>query len=221
MSGQPPGGSGASFIPFITSVTTDIYSRIDKIAQSLSGIQNSMAEVFGGIKLNLEEIVRKINELIEESEMNKEMTLSAFADTTNNLIQQIRIIRNEQIQGLAGPQMKEMIDSLSQTANLLESRMYDIQIAILVNGLHALMNGIKAGRVVGIPVAVASPTVAAPAIAAGQPVAPELAAPVPTLSASEESDDKKSFFGKGVRKKTHDEIMEEKRKKDALFSKYR
>ncbi len=218
MSGQPP---GASFIPFMTSVTTDIYERIDKVAQTLETVKQAINESLNGIKESLEKIAKSMDEMIEQSEMNKEMTLQAFADTTNNLIEQIRVIRNEQIEGLKSSETQEVIESVSKTATLLESRMYDIQIALLINGVHALVNAIKTGKVVGIPVPVKEQSTAkAPKSEAKKP---DLAAPVPTLSPAAAPTDatKKHFYGRGVRKKTHDEIMAEKKKKEQLFGKYR
>jgi hypothetical protein len=216
----PPGG--ASFLPFMTSVTTDIYDRIEKLSQSLNGVQEVIQGLIKNLGQNLDKITGNIKEMIEQGEMNKEMTLEAFADTMNTLVQQIKNIRNETVQSLASTQTAGMVKTVSDTANILESRMYEIQIAFLINGLHALMNAIKAGKVVGIPTPVLTRLPVAQAAPADNKDA-GLGAPVPTLAAEAEADakdEKKSFFGKGVRKKTHDEIMEEKRKKDAMFRRY-
>ena len=99
---------------------------------------------------------------------------------------------------------------------------WDIQIAFLINGIHALINAIKSGKVYGIPVAVPTRGGAVPLPAQGQRTTSELGAPVPALAEalSGEKKSKKTFFGKGAHKKTHDEIMEEKRKKEAMFRKY-
>lgn len=206
----PPGGS---FLPFMTSVTTDIYERIEKLTHSLSEIGELIKNTILGIEENFNKIVKSIQEMVEQGEMNKEMTLQAFADSMNTLIQQIRSIRDENIRGFQNAQTQQMIDAANNTALMLEARMSDIQIAFLISGLHALMNAIKTGKVVGIPV----PTAGAPAPAASQAGGAQIAAPIPSMKAKGE---KKSFFGKGARKKTHDEIMEEKRKKDAMFRKF-
>ncbi len=214
---EPPGGS---FLPFMTSVTTDIYERIEKLSQTLASVTNAVREIIVDIKDNFGKISTNVKEMLEQGEMNRDMTLEAFADTMNNLINQIKKIRNETLQGLQSPQTKAMIDNVSNTANLLETRMYDIQTAFLINGIHALMNAIKSGKVYGIPV----PTrgVMAPMPAQAQAPTQALEAPVPALSvaASADAKGKKTFFGKGAHKKTHDEIMEEKRKKEAMFRKY-
>ncbi|MHA1263742.1 MAG: hypothetical protein ACTSRS_00760 [Candidatus Helarchaeota archaeon] len=215
---SPP--SGGNFLPFMTSVTTDIYDRIEKLSQSLTKVQETLQQLVMNIGQNLDKITENIKEMIEQGEMNKEMTLEAFADTMNTLVQQIKTIRNETIQGLKSTQTEGMIKAVSDTANLLESRMYDIQIAFLINGIHALINAIKAGRVVGIPTPIYAKTSAIPSPAGAKAADKPLGAPIPTLADDSAVQKKKSFYGKGVRKKTHDEIMEEKRKKDAMFRKY-
>ena len=212
--------AGASFLPFVTSVTTDIYERIDKIARSLDTVTGLIQNVVSQINENLKKSADGIEDLIQQGEMNKQMTLEAFADSMNTLAKEIRTIRNENIEALQSVQTQELINAITLTATNLESRMYDIQTAFLINGIHALINAIKTGRVIGIPVPVRG------AVASGaarvEAAQDELAAPMPSLSATEESGhtEKRAFFGKGARKKTHDEIMEEKRKKERLFGKY-
>ncbi len=221
MSMPPSGPPGGSFLPFMTSVTTDIYGRIEKLSQSLDQIFSSVREMINGMKENLTNISKNIQEMIEQGEMNKQMTLEAFADSMNTLVQQIRKARDENIEILKNTQTQQIIRDVNNTALLLESRMYDIQIAFMINGIYALINAIKAGKVVGIPVPMMN--VAVPSPQTGTGPSPQVAAPIPTLAddtSTEESEDKKTFFGKGVRKKTHDEIMEEKRKKDAMFRKF-
>ncbi|MHA1276021.1 MAG: hypothetical protein ACTSQI_06390 [Candidatus Helarchaeota archaeon] len=216
MSGQPP---GASFIPFMTSVTTDIYERIEKISQAFNEVKSLVQELLENVKGSMGNVLKGIEELIEQGEMNKDMTLQAFADTTNNLINQIKIIRNEQVKSFQSEETRQLIGVATQTANVLETRLADIQTAILINGIHAIITGIKAGRVVGIPVPMRGVT--APGATQDPAPKPDLAAPVPSLSSQGGTEKpKKSYFGKGVRKKTHDEIMEEKRKKDKLFGRY-
>lgn len=215
----PPGG--ASFLPFMTSVTTDIYERIEKLSQSLNGLQEIIQGLVKNIGANLDTITERIKEMIEQGEMNKEMTLEAFADTMNTLVQQIKNIRNETLEALISTQTEGMVKAVSDTANRLDACMYEIQIAFLINGIHALMNAVKAGRVVGIPTPVRVPGPAPSSSDMQKGAHLELGAPVPSISATSESEtDSKSFFGKGVRKKTHDEIMEEKKKKDAMFRQY-
>lgn len=215
----PPSAPGGSFLPFMTSVTTDIYERIEKVSHSLNNVGNLIKKLMDDLEGNLAKISTNIGELIEQGEMNKQMTLEAFADSMNTLIQQIRSVRDENIAGFQSAQTQQMIKAANDTANLLESRMYDIQISFLINGVHALMNAIKAGKVVGIPVPVRG--VAVPMPAAGQGAGTALAAPIPAVSAAPSEKPKKTaFFGKGSRHKTHDEIMEEKRKKDKLFGRF-
>ncbi|MFX1297318.1 MAG: hypothetical protein ACFFD2_20995 [Promethearchaeota archaeon] len=214
MNPPPSGSSGADFLPFMTSVTTDIYARIDKLNQAIENVKSMLNDMIIDMKEYLSKIADRVNEMIEQGEMNKQMTLEAFADTTNNLIDQIKIIRNEQVEGLQSTQTQEMLRVVNDTANLLEQRMYDIQIAILINGIHALVNAIKTGNVIGIPVPIQS-------VSGANQVKSE--APVPSLLATDGTQDpqKTHFFGKGARKKTHEEIMEEKKKKDKLFGTYR
>ncbi len=217
MSGPP--SSGASFLPFVTSITTDIYERINQLNQALEQIKGILKELIIDIKDNLSKVSANVGQMIEQGEMNKQMTLEAFADTTNNLIQQIRSIRNEQLRELQGPQMQQTIEMINKTANILDQRMYDIQIAILINGIHALMNAIKAGKVVGVPVPSKMPV---PTPAKTETPKAGLAAPIPTIAASTEGTEAdKKFFGRGAKKKTHDEIMEEKRKKDKMYGQFR
>ncbi|HUY00283.1 MAG TPA: hypothetical protein VMV49_12050 [Candidatus Deferrimicrobium sp.] len=214
--------SGGSFLPFVTSVTTDIYDRIDKLAKSLDTIKTLTEDTLVKINENLKSSSEAIDDLIQQGEMNKQMTLEAFADSMNTLAQEIRKIRNENIELLQNPKTQQMIDAVNITANKLEVSMYDIQIAFLINGIHALINATKSGKIIGIPVPVAGAS--APNIPAAAASTQELAAPMPTLSGTStsatEKDAQKSYFGKGVRKKTHDEIMEEKRKKERLFGTY-
>ncbi|MDD1778718.1 MAG: hypothetical protein LUQ65_11180 [Candidatus Helarchaeota archaeon] len=221
MSGPPGGSSDASFLPFVTSITTDIYERIEKIAKSIEDVKTSVNGAITTITDNFNGIVKKIEEMVEQGDMNKNMILESFSDSMNTLVQQIKTIRNENIKTFSGPQTQQLIEAASLTANQLESQFYDIQIAFLVNGIHALITAIKAGKVVGIPVPVGGGAVAAPAAAKHAGEKAELAAPVPTLAAEATEGDKRTFFGKGVRKKTHDEIMEEKKKQEKLYGKYR
>ena len=221
MNPPPSESSGAGFLPFMTSVTTDIYARIDKLNQVIENVKSMLNDMIIDMKENLSKIADRVNEMIEQGEMNKQMTLEAFADTTNNLIDQIKIIRNEQVEGLQSTKTQEMIRVVNNTANLLEQRMYDIQIAILINGIHALVNAIKTGNVVGIPVPIQS--VSGANQVKSEPLKQKLQAPVPSFLATDGTQDpqKSHFFGKGARKKTHEEIMEEKKKKDKLFGTYR
>jgi hypothetical protein len=222
MDQRSPDTSGASFLPFVTSVTTDIYDRVDKLGKALDTIKSLAEDTLGKMSENLQTISLNIEDLIQQGEMNKQMTLEAFADSMNTLAQEIRTIRNENIELLQSPQTQQMIEAVNITANKLEARMYDIQIAFLINGIHALVNAIKAGKVIGIPVPVVGAT--APSTPAPAAAKPELAAPMQTLASSPASaadkEGQKAYFGKGVRKKTHDEIMEEKKKKERLFGQY-
>ena len=219
MSG-PPGSSDASFLPFVTSITTDIYERIEKIGKSIEDVKGSVNGAINTITDNFNGIVKKIEEMVEQGEMNKNMILESFSDSMSTLVQQIKAIRNENIKIFMGPQTQQLIDAASLTANQLESQLYDIQIAFLVNGIHALITAIKAGKVVGIPVPVRGVAMAFPAAAKGEHA--ELAAPVPSLAAEAADGGKqKTFFGKGTHKKTHDEIMEEKKKQEKLYGQYR
>lgn len=221
MSGPPPGSSEGSFLPFVTSITTDIYARIEQIAKSIEDVKASVNGAINTITDNFNGIVKKIEEMVEQGEMNKKMILESFADSMNTLVQQIKAIRNENIKVFMGPQTQQLIDAASLTANQLESQLYDIQIAFMVNGIHALITAIKAGKVVGIPVPVRGVAIASPAGAKQAGEKADLAAPVPTLAAeAAEGGKQKTFFGKGVHKKSHDEIMEEKKKQEKLFGKY-
>jgi len=204
---------GASFIPFVTSITTDIYERIEKITKNLEEVKTSVEEAMGNLNENMSNVIKKIEELIEQGKMNKNTILNSFSESMNALIQQIKTIRNENINAFAvNPETPQLIESASHTASQLNSRLYDIQIAFLVNGIHALITAIKAGKIVGIPI----PVKIESEKQTGEKA--ELAAPVPTISSDTEK--QKSSYGKGVRKKTHDEIMEEKRKQKEMFGKY-
>ena len=213
---EPP---GASFLPFVTSITTDIYGRIEKITKSLEEVKTSIAESINNTNENMRTIVKKIEEMVEQGEMNKKTILESFSESMNALIQQIRIIRNENIAAFAGnPETPQLIESINLTANQLNSRLYDIQIAFLINGIHTLITAIKTGKVVGIPIPVKGGSVS-PLMSSKQGAEKvELAAPIPALASGAEK--QKTSFGKGVRKKTHDEIMEEKRKQKEMFGKY-
>ncbi|NVM53030.1 MAG: hypothetical protein HWN66_04960 [Candidatus Helarchaeota archaeon] len=216
MSSPPPDSSGGSFLPFVTSVTTDIYERIEKLSLSLNSIKDSLKELITDIQENLKKVSENIEDMIQQGEMNKQMTLEAFADSMNTLVQQIRSIGNENIQAFQSTETQQMIANANNTALMLETRMYDIQISFLINGIHALMNAIKTGKVVGVPVPSAG------AASTRSPSQEGLAAPIPALESTTtaKGQKKKHFFGKGARKKTHDEIMEEKKKKEAIFRKY-
>jgi len=221
MSEPPAGSSGASFLPFVTSITTDIYERIEKIAKSIEDVKTSVNGAITIITDNFNGLVKKIEEMIEQGDMNKNMILESFSESMIALVQQIKVIRNENIKIFMGPQTQQLIEAASLTANQLESRLYDIQIAFLVNGIHALITAIKAGKVVGIPVPVRGLSVAAPSAVKYAGERAELAAPVPTLTAEAADPDKqKTFFAKGARKKTHEEIMEEKKNREKLYGKY-
>ena len=63
----PPGGS---FLPFMTSVTTDIYERIDKLSQSLATVTDTLKVIIVDIKDNFEKKQRK--QTRDSSEINKE-----------------------------------------------------------------------------------------------------------------------------------------------------
>ena len=208
---EPP---GASFLPFVTSITTDIYERIERITKSLEEVKTSMEESMNSLNENMGTMIKKIQELIEQGEMNKTTILDSFSESMNALIQQIKTIRNENINAFAEPETQQLIESASRTANQLNSRLYDIQIAFLVNGIHALITAIKTGKVVGIPIPVKGGALSSKE--ADEKA--ELAAPVPSLGADAEKG--KAGYGKGVRKKTHDEIMEEKRKQSKLYGTY-
>lgn len=208
--GEPP---SASFLPFVTSITTDIYEKIEKITNSLEEVKTTIEESINSLNENMGTVVKKIEEMIEQGEMNKSTILESFSGSMNSLIQQIKIIRNENVNAFAeNPETPQLIEAASLTATQLNSRLYDIQIAFLVNGIHALITAIKTGKVVGIPIPVKGGTETKQA---GEKAA--LAAPVPSLTSDGE---KQKAFGKGVRKKTHDEIMEEKRKQKEMFGKY-
>jgi hypothetical protein len=213
MSEQP------SFLPFVTSITTDIYERIEKISKNLEEIKTSIEENIANINENMGTVVKKIEELIEQGEMNKTTILKSFGGSMDSLIQQIKTIQNENITAFAGnPETPQLIESANLTVNQLSARLYDIQIAFLINGIHALITAIKTGKVVGIPIPVKGGSATAPMPGKQGGENAELAAPIPALSS--ETEKSKTSFGKGVRKKTHDEIMEEKRKQKEMFGKY-
>lgn len=205
----------------MSSITTDIHKRLDTITQSLETVKSTITEVMKDINESLSNIFQKTNELIAQGEMTKDITLESFVNTSNNLIKEIKSIHNEQIKELQDIETQKLIKTLNTTANLLETRMNDIQIAIFINGIHALICGIKSGKVFGIPVSMKG----VPIQGAIEPETPKpyLTKSISTISLTKEpiQENQKPFFGKGARKKTVDDIIEEKRKRDKIFSKYR
>ncbi|MHA1786476.1 MAG: hypothetical protein ACTSVY_00080 [Candidatus Helarchaeota archaeon] len=212
-------------IPFITSIANDIYDRVDKLATTLQKIPGILSKITEGFQENLDRLNHNIDEMLKESKSNRDLTLDAFGNSLSTLSQKIKEIKEENEKNFKDPQMKELIERLDKIATKLSTSYWDINIILIVNSIHWIVDILK-GNLKRVDV----PAHARTALRTFGNVPSSKAAKPVTLSSikaeeeravldSKESQDARAF-SHGKRVKTHDDHMKEIERRRKLFGKY-
>jgi hypothetical protein len=221
--------SADKVLPFITTVVNDIYEKVGNLSNQF----DKLNEIIGNITKNFEESInnlsKDVDEILEETRMNRDLTLEAFSDSMNAFLTKIKEIQDESKKTYEESDMGTILSRLDRISNKIFDKYWDIQMSCTVSNLHALVDLLKGNpNIIRVQV---------PVVQQVQPITPRvqaaapLSAPVPTVkpaSAKPEAEPEgkldvfaKSPKFKGGRKvKTHEDRMEEMKRKKKLFGKY-
>ena len=213
-------------LPFITTVVNDIYEKVGALSDSF----NKLNEIIGNITMNFEESINKLekntDEILDETRMNRDLTLEAFSDSMNAFLTKIKEIQEESEKTYEGSQMADIITRLDKISNKLLDKYWDIQMSFTISNLHSLVDILK-GNTNVVRVEVPVTQYAQPITSRVQPAAP-LSAPVPSIAPATtkpeaKPSEKVDVFAKspqfkgGRKVKTHEDRMEEMKRRKKLF----
>ncbi|NHI91814.1 MAG: hypothetical protein EAX96_04875 [Candidatus Lokiarchaeota archaeon] len=212
-----------SGIPFITSIANDIYDRVDKLANTLQKIPAILSKITEGFQENLNRLNENIENMLEESRGNRDLTLEAFSDSMTTLSQKIREIKNENEEIFRSGEIKETIEKLDDVSKKLASKYWDINIILIIHSIHWIVDLLK-GKIKNINLPPQLQTAVPMRISTKQPIlistpSPQKAKEEREVIDSKESQDARAF-AKGRRPKTHDEQLEEIERRKKLFGRY-
>ncbi len=208
----------ASGIPFITSIANDIYDRVDKLATSLQKIPAILSTITKGFQQNLEKLNNNIESMLSETRGNRDLTLEAFSDSMTALSQYIREIKEDNKKELSNPEMKTVIEKLDEITNKLNSNYWDINILLIINSIHWLVDLLHGKRKsINIPkhVQMAYNLSKETSI----PASHYEYTPTESTQTMQDSQDQR-IFSKGRKPKTHDDQLAEIERRRKLFGKY-
>jgi len=207
---------GEGGIPFVTSIANDIYDRVDKLATSLQKIPGILSTITKGFQQNLEKLNSNIESMLSETRGNRDLTLDAFSDSMTALSQQIRNIKEESQKELANPEMKTVIEKLNEISTKLNSSYWDVNILLIVNSIHWLVDLLQ-GKRKSIQVPKFAQTALKMIKEEAAPISQETGEPVTAAQAGLRDGPK---FKGGRKPKTHDDHMAEIEKRRKLFGRY-
>ena len=203
-------------IPFVTSIANDIYDRVDKLATSLQKIPGILSTITKGFQQNLEKLNNNIESMLSESRSNRDLTLDAFSDSMTALSQQIKEIKDESKKELENPDMKTILELLDKVTDKLNTSYWDINILLIVNSIHWLVDLIKHKRKsINMPHQVQMAFKMSKK--APVPITQEGGESVPAAQAPLRDGPK---FKGGRKPKTHDDHMAEIERRRKLFGRY-
>ncbi len=221
--------SADKVLPFITTVVNDIYEKVGNLSDSF----NKLNEIIGNITKNFEDSINKlskdVDEILEETRMNRDLTLEAFSDSMNAFLAKIKEIQDESNKTYEGSEMGTILSRLDRISNKIFDKYWDIQMSCTVSNLHVLVDLLKGNpNIIRVQV---------PVVQQVQPITPRvqaaapLSAPVPSIAPpptkpEAQPEGKVDVFAKspkfkgGRKLKTHEDRMEEMKKKKKLFGRY-
>ncbi|MHA1379379.1 MAG: hypothetical protein ACTSRG_13445 [Candidatus Helarchaeota archaeon] len=214
--------SGTSnVIPFITTVVNDIYDKINGLQESLKKVGTIFVKMNDNFKETAENIGKSVTEMLEESRMNRDLALEAFSDSMNALLTKIQEIQDEKGKATKKGEMESILNRLDDLSNKLNEKYWDIQLMLTTSNLHTLIDILKGeSKVINVLMpAQATPT---PQIITS-PKPALVPAPTKTAATTEAKEDifaKSPKFKGGRKVKTHDDRLEEMKRKKKLFGKY-
>ena len=209
-------------IPFITSIANDIYDRVDRLATTLQKFPAILSKISEGFQENLNKLNENIENMLEESRNNRDLTLEAFSDSMTTLSQKIRDIKDENEKTFQDPEMKVMIEKLDEVTKKLSLKYWDINTVLIIHSIHWILDILK-GKVKSINVPYSARTSLQYQVPTGPPpkgsIASQRAEQEREHLDSKESQDARAF-AKGRRPKTHDDHMKEIERRRKLFGRY-
>ncbi len=220
--GLKMGKSDDKVLPFITTVVNDIYEKISGLQASMEKLGGIMTQINDNFKNSCESIIENINEMLEETRMNRDLALEAFSDSMNALLTRIQEIQDEKEKTTDQGEMKSLLSSMEMVAKSLNEKYWDIQMMVATSNLHSLVDILRGNtQIIQVPVQVTQPI---PTPKASRAIKAEAAVPVKPQPTEEL--DKKDVFAKspkfkdGRKKKTHEDVLKEMERKKKLFGKY-
>ena len=207
-------------IPFITSIANDIYDRVDKLASTLQKFPAILSKISEGFQENLNKLNENIENMLEESRNNRDLTLEAFSDSMTTLSQRIKEMKDDNEKTFEDPEMKIMIEKLDDVTKKLSTKYWDINTMLIIHSIHWILDILK-GKAKNISVPYSARRALQVPLPAGTKgsVTAERAEREREHLGSKESQDARAF-SKGVRKKTHDDHMKDIERRRKLFGRY-
>ncbi|MBD3228483.1 MAG: hypothetical protein GF329_09870 [Candidatus Lokiarchaeota archaeon] len=184
-------------IPFVSSVTTELDERINEIMHLISELTDSMKGYLESVQDAINDIGKKIYEMLNETQGKKKYISESFSKIVKKIALKIKDVKNK-IKDDMDPEMKDALESSSETVNLLEKRITDLQLIQIINQLSSVVSILK-GEVANI----------------------KKAPKKPVSSVESKNESKAVYYEKGSKTKTMEEILEEERKRKKMFQKYR
>ncbi|MHA1298374.1 MAG: hypothetical protein ACTSO9_02905 [Candidatus Helarchaeota archaeon] len=202
-------------LPFITTVVNDIYEKISELQTSLEKVGSIFIKINKNFIENTKNLSENLSEMLNETRMNRDLALEAFSDSMNALLAKIQEIQDEKSKIENIEEMQSLISKLDSLSEKLSQKYWDIQMMLTVSNLHTLIDILKGNpKVIHIPSAIPSP----PSPQVVPPPTSSEAATQPQPTATTLS--KGPQFKAGRKVKTHDDRLEEMRRKKKLFGKY-
>ena len=154
--------------------------------------------------------------MLSESRSNRDLTLDAFSDSMTALSQQIKEIKDESKKELENPDMRSIVELLDKVTDKLNTSYWDINILLIVNSIHWLVDLIKHKRKsINVPHQVQMAFKMSKK--APVPITQEGGESVPAAQAPLRDGPK---FKGGRKPKTHDDHMAEIERRRKLFGRY-
>lgn len=213
--------SSNNVIPFITSVVNDIYEKVNELQDSIQKLGTIFEKINDAINQTVEKLSKNMSEMLEETRMNRDLSLEAFSDSMNALLTQIKEIQEEKGKSTNFGEMESTISRLDELSNKLSEKYWDIQLMLTTSNLHTLVDILKGDtKVINVlvpsqlqPISQLTPS--------SKPTSESPSAQPTSTTASDDEIFAKSPKFKGGRKvKTHDDRLEEMKRKKKLFGKY-
>ncbi|MHA1144098.1 MAG: hypothetical protein ACTSRW_05115 [Candidatus Helarchaeota archaeon] len=212
-----------SGISFITAVANDIYEKVNGVIESFEKVGEILPNIMQEINDNMTALSSSIGQMIEETNQNRNLTKDMFSELTEKVINQIQQIQDKKEAELDEKGLKETVQVLQNVSKNLNDKVFDIQYALIIAGIHTIVDVLK-GLIQAQPTQQVQPASEESIVFSDKAPIPVSASETGKLAPKKPAKRKKGRRapGKPTQKTvgSHEDELEKMRRKKRLFGNY-
>ena len=196
-------------IPFITLVTSELDEHINEIMILINEMTDSMQKYINSMQEAITNVGKNVNLMLTESSNNKKFISESYSTIVKKIALKISGLVNKSNETLE-PDIKESIESSSRIVDQLQNRITDLQLLQVINGMGTIIDTLK-GEIYTKGKRLSS-------VENKKKISSKKTY---VQAHTIKSDTKPTYYEKGAKMKTMEEILEEKRRRKKMMQKYR